>query len=145
MTILCHDEAHVYLVGATYCTCGGEIAAWDTCPICDQPESRHVIQPNGDMQCPPLVSQVNAPPPHMYGFIGYQPQPAAPKPKAEDVPLSRLKAAVDAKALYLSADGLRAYRDDRGNPEVCFWDAEAGKFDSWWFLDGEVPEDAVRM
>lgn len=90
----------------------------------------------------------------MYGLIGYkplaplggQPQPAAPKPQpAEDVPLSRLKAARDdAKALYLSADGKRGYRDDRGNPEVCFWDAEAGKFDSWWWCEA-VANDAVKL
>jgi hypothetical protein len=90
-------------------------------------------------------AQVAAPPPHMAGYLGYQPQVQQPPRPAEDVPLSRLKAARDdAKALYLSADGLRAYRDDRGNPEVCFWDEGAGRFDSWWWCEA-VANDAVKL
>lgn len=118
----CHGETHVYLKDAPYCQCGGQINA-------------------------PYPLGVNVPPLQMiYGYPAHHKPPGtAPKPTpAEDVPLSRLKAAVDAKALYLSADGKRGYRDDRGNPEVCFWDAEAGKFDSWWWCEA-VANDAVKL
>lgn len=163
----CHGETHVYLVGQPYCTCGGQIAVWGTCPICpqgvrsayDQPESEHIVYPNGDTQCPQGVRGAypqgmrSAYPPmaatsSAMGWFGtgYAPpgyKPAKPKVD-EDVPLSRLKAAVDAKASHLSADGLRGYRNDRGNPEVCFWDAELGRFDSWWAC-GQVANDAVKL
>lgn len=67
-----------------------------------------------------------------------QPQPA------NEVPLSTFKAAIDAGATHLSADGSTAYRNDRGNFEIAFWDRELKKFDSWWAYD-EIPEDAVKV
>lgn len=157
MTFCCHGDTHIYIGEADICECGKSQWGYtypeivekyfpnqmDACPICDQPESQHIVYPNGDTQCPPMASQINVPPAAMTGYAppGYKPA----KPKVdEDVPLSRLKAAVDAKALYLSADGKRGYRDDRGNPEVCFWDAEAGKFDSWWWCEA-VANDAVKL
>lgn len=80
-------------------------------------------------------------------FQGYNPfGPPAPKPDPPaETSLAQLRAAQRAGAGWLSADGLRAYRDDRGNPEVAFWDNEAGRFDSWWNLEDEIPAGAVLL
>lgn len=82
-----------------------------------------------------------------YTFPGYVPNPHHPRasqPEATEVPLAVFRAAVDAKAQFLSADGLTAYRADRGNPEIAHWDRELKRFDSWWATD-EVPGDAVKL
>jgi len=79
-----------------------------------------------------------APSLYPYGAI---PQPQQPAP---DVPLHVFKAAQAAGASHLSADGLRAYRDDRGGVEVAFWNDDDRVFPSWWPCD-ELPGDAVRM
>lgn len=117
MSVLCHGSTHVYLTGQARCTCGQAA--------------------NGYSQGSPTSGMI---------FQGYNPYshhtPATPT--APDVPLSRLKAAKDVKAQHLSADGLRAYRDDRGCIEVAHWDVEAGRFDSWWRC-AEIAPDAVAL
>ena len=71
--------------------------------------------------------------------------PHAPQPAAPDVPLAQFKAAQQAGAMYLSADGKRAYRDDRGDPEVAFWDDEGRVYPSWWPCGEGLPADAVKI
>lgn len=122
MSVLCANGCHVYRVGNLHCTCGAAANGYSPHPWTTG------CRPSG-------VAMV-------YGFPpSYSP---APRPTAPDVPLSRLKAAKDVKAQYLSADGLRAYRDDRGGPEVAHWDAERRAFDSWWACEGLAP-DAVSL
>lgn len=81
-------------------------------------------------------AEMHVPNPHHPSYS--QPQPAP------EVPLSTFKAAQAAGATHLSADGSKAFRNDRGNPEIAHWDREMGRFDSWWATD-EVPGDAVKL
>lgn len=74
---------------------------------------------------------------------GYNPKPPLPTPP--EIPLERKSAANDIKALYLSKDGLKAYRDDRGAVEVAHWDTGARRFDSWWSCPEGLPEDMEKL
>lgn len=144
MTFSCHGDTHVYLVGQPYCTCGGQIAVWGTCPICDQPESEHIVYPNGDTQCPPMAA---ASPPAMGWFgTGYAPpgyKPAKPKVD-EDVPLGRFQAARRAGASHLSPDGKKAFVIRFGECHQTNWDGN--EWGSWWAMGGSiVPPDAVAI
>lgn len=121
MTILCHGSTHVYLTGHARCTCGAAANGY--------PPTAGMMASTGH-----------------YVFQGYNPfSPHAPAKSAPDVPLAQFKAAKDAGGLYLSADGLRTYRDDRGGPEVAHWDAEAGRFDSWWNCPEGLAPDAAAL
>lgn len=112
----CIGSTHVYLGTSDICICGA---------------SRWNVQ-------------------QMYNIPNYVPNPhhprysQGPQSPAPEVPLAVFRAAVDAKAQFLSADGLTAYRADRGNPEIAHWDRELKRFDSWWATD-EVPGDAVKL
>lgn len=64
-----------------------------------------------------------------------------PDPPA-DVPLSVFKAAIDAGATHLSADGQRAYCTRYGGVFEAEWDGD--DFGSWWVCDG-LPDNAVEI
>lgn len=119
MSILCVGNCHVYRVGNLHCTCGAAA--------------------NGYTPVVGMIFQGYSPP--SYNPFG----PHAPATPAADVPLHVFKAAKDAGGLYLSADGLRTYRDDRGGPEVAHWNDERRAFDSWWNCPEGLAPDAVAL
>lgn len=120
MSVLCHGSTHVYRAGSLRCTCGAAANGY-----------------------PPTVGVA------MYGLPpSYNPfSPHTPAtPSAPDVPLAVLKAARDAGATHLSADGLRAYDQRKYTVWFCFWDDKAKKFGSWYrIVSDELPADAVKL
>lgn len=89
---LCHGDTHVYLVGAAYCTCGGQV------------------------NVPPL-QMIYGYPAH-YKPPGTAPKPQT----AEDVPLGRFQAARRAGASHLSPDGTKAFVIRFGECHQTNWD-----------------------
>ena len=82
----------------------------------------------------------------MYGLpINYNPfgphvqQPLPPL----NVSPKQSRAARNAGAISISPDGKRAYRDDRGDPEVAYWDGQM--FPSWWPCPGGIPGNVARL
>lgn len=115
--ILCAGDTHVFQLNSLTCDCG----AWGATA---QPANPYPLYyphgPNNTTTTPPTAGE--APPVSLVAF----------------------KAAQDAGATWLSADGLRAYRDDRGNPEVAYWDESAANWGSWWGCE-QLAADAVKM
>lgn len=137
----CHGSTHVYLGLSDICICGA--SRWGVGDT--KSPTTPGLRPPGGRRRGNVVSGM-IPKPYT---IPYVPNPHHPRyqqqqPEAADVPLTVFRAAVDAKAQFLSADGSRAYRADRGNPEIAHWDRELKRFDSWWATD-EVPGDAAKV
>lgn len=123
MTTHCHGSTHVYLHPSDVCMCGA--SAWG--------QPKNVVVEN----CTIAVSGLP------YGYpSAYNPrasQPATPELNP------RLALAKRAGATHLGADGLRAYCERYSGSLVCFWDAEAGAFGSWFRYLSDMPSNAVRL
>lgn len=126
MSILCQGDTHVFQLNSPTCDCGlwGAFASQSANPSIGSGPGPYPLYyphgPNNTTTTPPTAGE--APPVSLVAF----------------------KAAQDAGATWLSADGLRAYRDDRGNPEVAYWDESAANWGSWWGCE-QVAADAVKM
>lgn len=81
-------------------------------------------------------------PPHLTvnPFSPHAPQ--QPANEAPDVPIEVFKAAQQAGAGWLSADGKRVYCQRLGATLEAEWDGD--RWGSWWTCEG-LPADAVRM
>lgn len=114
MSILCQGDTHVFQLNSTTCDCG----MWGA-----------TAQP------------INPYP--LYYPHGYRPaQTTPPAGEAPPVSIVAFKAAQDAGATYLSADGLRAYCERFGGILRADWDGV--KWGSWWTCEG-LPADVVKM
>lgn len=122
MSVLCVDNCHIFLGSSSLCT----------------REAHRVAMYGFPANYNPFAPSKSTPPTAPRQGSGCTADLPA-------VPLSRLRAAESAGAGWLSADGLRTYRDDRSGIEVAFWDEEAGRFDSWWGCNEGLPADAVKM
>lgn len=133
MSVLCHDQTHVYLTGSNLCTCGLNWYNWQ------EVESLTKHYPLSGGVIPGYTPNSFAP--------TRAPTPPTAGEEACDVPLRVLKAAQDVHATHLSADGKTAYDERQYGVWYCKWDEEAKMFGSWFkILDySGLPPDAVAM
>lgn len=121
MSILCQGDTHVFQLGSPTCDCG----AWGA-----------------------STTSLTKPYPLSGGFFpGYNPFGPPTPPTAGDAPdvsIAVFKAAKDAGASHLSADGLRIYTVRYGQTLEAEWKERLRNFGAWSVV-AEIPGDAVAM
>lgn len=122
MSVLCYGNCHVYLTGQARCTCG---------------QAANTRGQPGAGGYTPTSAMI---------FQGYNPfsHHAPAKPAAPDVPLHVFKAARDAGASHLSADGQRIYCQRYGETLEAEWKQRTRAFGAWSVV-AEMPGDAVAL